>query len=218
VTLRTYTPVEEVAQCWQTSLAVPVALSAPEKTRWRVRHERGDELLVHREGSTCWARLAEPREPVTESSDWPTFAHAAPASDGGPAAQVLREVRSRLYLRCADAAELAALELTPADVLRLCARSRTNGLVLSASQPDGTVRVRVFTTSLGGHEDSATGGAVLGVGLLAAGRGVRGNLVVRQGPPDPARQGYLRLRLDSDTRVVLGGDVLPLMRGRLVQP
>lgn len=212
VTLRTFSPVEELAQCWQTALAVPVALGAADGQPWRVRHERGEELLVHREAEVSWAR-AESHRPVLEPTGWPAFVGADPEPGAEPV--LLRQARSRVHLRCADPRQVAAVSVTSADVLALCASTGTSGLVLSAPDGPRRYRVRVFTTSLAGGEDSATGGAVLGVGLLAAHVGVRGDLTAVQGPLDPAAQGHLRLRLHDDATVWLGGEVRTLMTGNL---
>ncbi|MFJ8623762.1 PhzF family phenazine biosynthesis protein [Kitasatospora sp. NPDC093550] len=215
VLLRTFSPVEELAQCVQTSLAAVVALGVPEGTAHRVRHLAGEELTVHREGPVVWARPATAR-PRPEETAWPDIVRADPDPDRPPV--VLRQARSRLHLGCADAGQLAALDIAAPDVLALCEATGTNGLVLSAAEDGGRRRVRVFTTSLAGAEDSATGGAVLGLGQIEARHGVRGDLTVVQGPADPARQGHLRLRLAGADEVLLGGEVLPLARGTLELP
>ena len=216
VVLRTFSPVEELAQCLQTSLAVLTALDVPDRTPWHVRHERGEPLTVHREGPVTWAHQATTDPPVLEEAPWPGFVGADPAASTPPV--IIRQARSRLHLSCADAGQLAAADIRAGDVLDLCARTRTSGLVLSAPDGPDSLRVRVFTTSLAGAEDSATGGAVLGVGTLAALAGRRGDLRVCQGPQDPARQGQLRLRVEADGSVLLGGEVTTLMTGRLATP
>ncbi|MGW1597184.1 PhzF family phenazine biosynthesis protein [Streptomyces sp. NPDC002343] len=216
VVLRTFSPVEELAQCLQTSLAVLTALDVPDRVPWRVRHEKGEQLLVHREGPVSWARHEQAGPPRLEETDWPRCAGRRPA--GAAPAVILRQARSRVHLRCADAGQVEAADIRAGDVTELCARTRTNGLVLSAPDGPGAWRVRVFTTSLAGAEDSATGGAVLGVGTLAALDGTRGDIRVRQGPPDPDRQGHLRLRVEDDGHVLLGGTVVPLLTGRLTHP
>ncbi len=213
--LRTFSPVEELAHCVQTSLAAVVALGVAEGTTHRVRHLAGEELTVHREGPVVWARPGTAR-PRLEESAWPDLVRADPDPDRPPV--VLRQARSRLHLGCADAGQLASLDIAARDVLALCEATGTNGLVLSAPGGGDARRVRVFTTSLAGSEDSATGGAVLGLGQIEAHHGVRGDLTVLQGPADPARQGHLRLRLAGADDVLLGGEVLPLARGTLELP
>jgi predicted PhzF superfamily epimerase YddE/YHI9 len=214
VVLRTFSPVEELAQCLQTSLAVLTALDVPDRVPWRVRHEGGEQLVVHREGPVSWARHEVAGPPGLEETEWPGFAGVKPVATAR--AVILRQARSRIHLRCADAGRLAAARIRAEDVLQLCSRTRTGGLVLSAPEGPGEWRVRVFTTSLAGAEDSATGGAVLGVGTLEALDGLRGDVQVRQGPPEAARQGHLRLRVGDDGHVLLGGTVMSLLHGKLI--
>lgn len=216
VVLRTFSPVEEIGQCLQTSLAVLTALDVPDRTPWHVRHERGEQLVVHREGPVTWARQEDAGPPELEEAEWPDFVRVDPALASRPV--IIRQARSRIHLRCADAGQLAEATVHARDVVDLCARTRTNGLVLSAPVGTDEWRVRVFTTSLSGAEDSATGGAVQGVGVLAALDGTRGDIRVCQGPRDPARQGHLLLRVEDDGTVLLGGEVMTLLYGRPVLP
>lgn len=211
IVLRTFSPVEELAQCLQTSLAVLTALGVPLGEPRLVRHQHGEPLVVVREAEVTWAREAEPAPPDLEEVAQPSLARVDLASGSAPV--VVRQARSRLHLRCADVAQLEGLELEPDHVLELCSRLGISGVVLSASGAEE--RVRVFTTSLGGREDSATGGAVLGLGQLIAATGVRGDLRVRQGPTERHRQGALRLRVQDDGQVLLGGSVHSLMSGGL---
>ncbi|MEW1690529.1 PhzF family phenazine biosynthesis protein [Streptomyces sp. NPDC091265] len=215
VTLRTFSPVEEIGQCLQTSLAVLTALDVPDRTPWYVQHEHGEQLVVHREGAVTWARSGGTGLPELEEAGWPDFVGVDPAVASTPV--IIRQARSRVHLRCADAGQLAAAVVRARDVMALCARTGTNGLVLSAPVGPGEWRVRVFTTSLSGAEDSATGGAVQGVGVLAALDGTHGDIRVCQGPQDPARQGHLLLRI-QDGAVLLGGEVMTLLYGKPVLP
>lgn len=212
IVLRTFSPVEELAQCLQTSLAVLTALNIPLGGPTVVRHEGGAPLVVLRESDITWAYESSPTPPELEEVTQPSFATIDLALATKPV--VVRQARSRLHLRCADVAQLELLELAASDVLDLCSRLQISGIVFSAAGSTEE-RVRVFTSSLAGHEDNATGGAVLGVGILASADGTRGDRVVRQGPSDPDRQGLLRLRLQDDGRVLLGGTVHSLMSGGL---
>ena len=60
IVLRTFSPVEELAQCLQTSLAVLTALGVPLGEPRLVRHQHGEPLVVVREAEVTWAREAEP--------------------------------------------------------------------------------------------------------------------------------------------------------------
>lgn len=210
IRLRTFSPVEELAQCLQASLAVVVALGLPAGRSYDVRHPRGEPLRVEREDSVVWACE---QSPVPHGDDvgieLPSW-----LSDQLASAPAVRtgQGRPRLLVRCSDD-DVASAVVERSAVRALCAREGVNGLVLFAHQ-EQTVRVRVFTTSLNGAEDRATGGAVLAVGAALRREGVQGELAVRQGGPDAEDQGHLRLRIDQE--VVLGGEVLTLARGRLV--
>jgi len=213
IVLRTFSPVEELAQCLQTSLAVLTALDVPVGAPQRVRHAGAQPLVVVREPDLTWAHETSPAAPDLEAVAKPSCLPVDLVP--GTAPVVLRQARSRLHLRCADVDQLERLELASSDVLDLCAQFQIAGVVLWASS-SSEERVRVFTSSLSGAEDSATGGAVLGVGILALDAGTRGDLSVRQGPPDPDRQGLLWLRLRDDGCVLLGGAVQSLMSGELL--
>lgn len=106
-------------------------------------------------------------------------------------------------------------ELDPRAELDICTESGVFGVVIASSVIDGGVRVRVFTSSLGGHEDSATGGAVIGVEILESVDGVRGDVMATQGPEDRARRGHPAVRMTGPFEVALGGEVRTLMDGRV---
>jgi predicted PhzF superfamily epimerase YddE/YHI9 len=213
ITLRTFSPVEELAQCLQTSLAALTALGVANGERRLVRHPRGEPLEVHREAGISWARETDPGVREQEPTGWPAFVAADPAIGAEPV--VLRQARSRAYLRLADDGQLLKLDIGATDVLELCHARDISGLVLSAVTAEGVLRVRVFTTSLSGREDNATGGAVLGAGRIAARDGLRGDVTVVQGPVEPDRQGHFALRLTSGGDVLLGGSVETLIVGGL---
>ena len=205
VTVRTYSPHEELATCLQTSLAVPVALGAGGGETWRVRHPAGPlEVRVEKgpAGLRCWVTDTgtdgEP-EPVSDLPGWLRTARVSR----------LRQGRSRLYAQLPDITAVPA-SFGAADVLQACHAHACTAVVFYAPAGEA-VRTRVFTTSLGGREDSATGGAAAGVGALLARDGRTGQVDVLQGPEDANRQGYLYLNLDG--RMEVGGDVQPLLSG-----
>lgn len=206
VTVRTFSPYEELAQCLQTTLATPVALGATDGETWRVRHPAGAlDVQVERatDGWLCWARDTDAAGEPTRVGDLPGWLNAA---------DVYRvpQGRSRLYARVPDVAELPVF--SSAEVLAVCRAYDCTAVVFFAEAAAETVRTRVFTTSLGGREDVATGGAAAGVGVLLARARRTGRIDVIQGSEEPAGQGHLVLSLDSERHV--GGRVLPLLTGR----
>jgi predicted PhzF superfamily epimerase YddE/YHI9 len=200
-TVRTFSPHEELAQCIQTTLATPVALGAADGETWRVRHP-GGVLGVRTEqtadGWLCWTAdtdtAGEP-ERVDDLPDWLRAADVHRVPQG----------RSRLYARVPDVDELPAFDVT--DVLAVCRAHDCTAVVFFGETGD-VVRTRVFTTSLGGREDVATGGAAAGVGALLAREHRTGRIDVVQGA---AERGHLLLSLGRERHV--GGRVLPLPEG-----
>jgi predicted PhzF superfamily epimerase YddE/YHI9 len=212
VRLRTFSPVEELAQCVQTALAATVALDTPEGGIQLVTQGPGTELEVFREEGICWSSRPQQGRPDIESVGRPSWLPAAPDR-----AVRLGAARSRLYLSLDSAADVLVAAPTSAQVLRTCAAMDCQGVVLYHATST-SVRARVFTTSLAGGEDTATGGAVLGLGQLLAAAGMTGRLPVTQGPAEPDRQGTLWLRLDPDPSACLvGGVVVPLLAGVLAR-
>ncbi|AKC38481.1 Predicted epimerase, PhzC/PhzF homolog [Mycolicibacterium phlei] len=211
VLLRTFSPVEELGQCVQTSLASIVALDLPSGRSHDVRHLTTEPLQVEREGDLVWAHSgstdADSHEEASTTPRWlvEQIGHADAVRVGG--------TRPRLLVRCDDINALSGAVVPAVAVRNLCTESRLNGLVIFGVHEAG-VRVRVFTTSLAGAEDTATGGAVMSVASLLRREGVRAEIAVRQGGTDLTQHGHLRLRIDD--RIALGGAVLTLARGRAV--
>ena len=83
VTVRTYSPHEELATCLQTSLAVPVALGAGGGETWRVRHPAGPlEVRVEKgpAGLRCWVTDTDTDGEPEPVSDLPSWLRAARVS------------------------------------------------------------------------------------------------------------------------------------------
>lgn len=208
VSLRTYSPVEELAQCIQTSLAAIVALDLPSGRSYNVRHPTSESLCVEREGSMVWARYRSlEADGTTEASKAPRW---VTEQIGQADAVRAGRVRTRLLVRCDDIVALSRAVIPAESVRMLCAATNLHGLVLYGVDGEG-VRVRVFTTSLAGAEDVATGGAVLAVAGRLREEGARGEIAIRQGGADKTQHGYFRVRIDDG--IALGGEVLTLARG-----
>jgi predicted PhzF superfamily epimerase YddE/YHI9 len=215
IRLRTFSPVEELAQCFQTTLAAVVALGADQGVPWRVTHEKGETVEVCRDGDVCWARHLVDDAGPAQRVDPPAWLNLRV----GRHEPVVRfgQARARLYVPCGSVAQLEKIAIEPVTVREACAATRCNGLVCYALDGPDRLRVRVFTTSLAGGEDRATGGAVLGIAIQLGRMGHRGELDVVQGGVDAADQGRMRLRVDPDVaRIMLGGRVDPILQGRLL--
>jgi predicted PhzF superfamily epimerase YddE/YHI9 len=204
LTLRTFSPLGEVALCIQTSLAAVVAAAAPLGEEWAVRHAGGGEVRVRREDwagtDRVWVRFAELPEAPEPLPGLSLRLGAEAVRMGGE--------RPRIAVEVPTAAALAKLAPSPDEVLGVCAEERVEGLVFYVLAGHGA-QVRVFTTSLGGAEDSGTGGAVAGVGRLLLERLRERQLHVVQRPGDPDLEGHMTLRFGAGS-LELGAEVEPL--------
>lgn len=204
--VRTFSPQEELVQCLQTTLATPVALGASDGETWQVRHPVGAlDVQVERVagGWLCWAV-------DTDTAGEPVRVEDLPGWLRGTDVHRVPQGRSRLYARVRDVGALPTFDA--ADVREVCRAHDCTAVVFFAEAAEGSVRTRVFTTSLGGREDAATGGAAAGVGVLLAREHRTGRFEIVQGPAEPAMQGHLLLSLDRQRHV--GGRVLTLLTGR----
>jgi len=124
--------------------------------------------------------------------------------------------RRRLYCPIGSLAALHAQVVTPERVKRVCADHGLNGVCLFTRQSADQVASRVFTTSLGGSEASATGGAALG--LLGCDRLLGLDLAetvrVEQGQAGSQLRGCLFARRQGE-QAQLGGHVKVLTQGSL---
>jgi len=124
--------------------------------------------------------------------------------------------RRRLYCPIGTLEALHAQVLTPERVKQVCADHGLNGVCLFHRQSPELVASRVFTTSLGGSEASATGGAALG--LLGVDRLLGLDLAetvrVEQGQAGSQLRGCLFARRQGE-RAQLGGHVKVLTQGSL---
>lgn len=205
-TVRTFSPHEQLAQCLQTTLATPVALGAAAGETWQIRHPAGalDVQVEHTaDGWLCWARDTDTTGEPTRVADLPGWLGAAEVHR-------IPQGRSRLYAKVPDVDTLPPFDA--ADVRAVCRAYDCTAVVFFAEAAEDTVRTRVFTTSLGGREDVATGGAAAGIGALLAREHRTGRIGVVQGAAEPAAQGHLLLRLGRERHI--GGRVLPLFTGR----
>lgn len=126
--------------------------------------------------------------------------------------------RRRVFLPVPLAEELDSIDIAPDVVLNICRSLKINGVVLFARLNASRLRCRVFTTSLGGHEDAATGGAVLGLSDYdrCFKLGLENVIQVDQGRLGAANRGTFFLRREMDAGPVwLGGRADVLVSGCL---
>lgn len=144
----------------------------------------------------------------------PNLANLVPLAPGAEAV-IVDSGRARLYRQVERWEDLAALAVEPAAVLRLCSDLQVKGVCFHARTSGPTVALRVFTISLAGGEDAATGGAVLGLSALLP----PGDWTIEQGHGRALNRGLLRLHAPSGrAEVAVGGAAEIVARGTLSQP
>ncbi|MBL8020351.1 MAG: PhzF family phenazine biosynthesis protein [Leptospirales bacterium] len=119
----------------------------------------------------------------------------------------------RRSFRRMNLAELDALQMDPAQVMQICKQHGLTGLCFYAAKSESEICLRVFTISLAGKEDAATGGAVAGLAVLVP----RGSWIVRQGSGGPLTRGELHLDSQTQEQIIsVGGRVEFVAKGSLV--
>lgn len=190
--IRFYSPSEALTVCYQALLAAAHVLGRSARFRLIDR-----ELDVELAGEQAW--VVTPRSAIVD--------RGTVLTPWGDEARVLDTGRKRAYARV-SAAQLDSLHLLPDVALNWLRGNALSGLCLLA-RGEGALRMRVFTTSLEGHEDVATGGAVAAIPALLD---EEGPFTIVQGT---ARRGVLHVRTRGGD-VLVGGRVEPLIVGRLV--
>jgi predicted PhzF superfamily epimerase YddE/YHI9 len=131
--------------------------------------------------------------------------------------------RSRVYRRLPHLSDLEEVWLPPDQVLAYCQDSQVHGICLFSLMGHRTMATRVFTTSLDGREDVATGGAVLGLLAYLARQDpgiTRGGdfWTIHQGQGPPHRRGTLFIKeLPEEQAVAVGGLTRVVAQGVLVK-
>lgn len=216
--VRFFSPEEgEMALCGQALVAAHAVLRAlgtasPEQplelsTSVGVVSTKGDPA----EPDVSW--FAVPRDNVRIVGK-PNLASSVAVAPGAEAV-IVDSGRSRLYRQVERSQELVALAIAPDAVLRLCSDLQVKGICFYARTSGSTVALRVFTVSLAGGEDAATGGAVLGLSALLP----PGDWTIEQGHGRALNRGLLRLHSPSGrAEVAVGGAAEIVARGTLAQP
>lgn len=190
---RFFSPMEELSVCFQALLAVAHVVG-------ELRSELlfGERVVaVERQDGRWWVRLGA--GDVVERGSLETPFGVGRIIDSG---------RVRAFVRV-EAARFEALEWLPSEALSWLRAHSLSGVCLVDAGVSGRVRLRVFTSSLGGNEDVATGGAVAGLPLVLG----PGRHLVEQGRAS-TRRGLLLAQGNGET-VSVGGEVLSLINGTL---
>lgn len=215
--VRFFSPEEgEMAFCGQALVAAHAVLRALGTARREpplelsttvgVVSTRGDPV----ERDVSWFAVARDNVRVIGKPD--------PASslplDAGAEAVIVDSGRARLYRPLLRPEVLASIAIEPDVVLRVCSDLQVKGICFYAHASGHTVALRVFTVSLAGGEDAATGGAVLGLSALLP----PGDWTIEQGHGRALDRGLLRLHAPSGgAEVAVGGAAEIVARGTLAQ-
>lgn len=212
---RTFSPYEELTFCTQTLLAGAACLQAGKDCPFETAI---GPVTVHRDEGQYWIRQdVDKARRLKDRSVLHRLGLEEQLLGGEPA--VTGVGRQRLYIPLRSPGILYRLTFSSEIILRECRRHGWTGLCFFALMDEGHVALRVFTTSLKGGEDAATGGAALG--LIGYHRfqslGLSERVRVEQGPAGSEKRGCIRLRWSSSSPSVwLGSPVDVLMRGTLV--
>lgn len=214
-----FSPFEELRFCTQTLLATEVVLRAEGTLA------PGEPLTARTLAGTVQvqrypdgvAYVGLPEEIATARAPRAGLPVPGPAQLAGPL--VIDTGRARAYCLLPEE-EIESVAVSPDAVRAYCAAEGVSGLCLTARRPDGSARLRVFTMSLDGAEDSGTGGAAGGVLAYWRRLGVPAPpvLAVHQGSGGPQARGELLVRTLDGGGTAVGGRVVPVASGRLSHP
>jgi len=228
--VRIFTPRRELPVAGHPMVGTAWVLRAAGRIEETARLETGAGILAVRvQGSVATAELGPPEAgPIVDGEEAGGATGVTPAAD--PPTQVWSAGVPQLMLPVADIDALTAARPDADAIAALGERDGWLGVSLYCvtGGEDGrlSVRVRHFAPQLGVLEDPVTGSAAaaLGACLAAAGRAdPNGNLemVVGQGI-EPGRGGEMAVRVRARRRapalIQIGGRVVPLFEGRILDP
>lgn len=219
---RTFSPHEELRFCTQTLLAAAAVnatiFDSNKSARFEYDTAEGP-VTVLTEGDGLWWVNAIP-DPAQTLIDLSVL-HRLGISDEyiGGTVCIAGIARRRLYIPLHSTEELYKLRLSPSDVISTCVELGINGICLFVVLRSDHIALRVFTTSLAGSEDAATGGAALG--LISYDQhyslGLSETIRVDQGHIESFQRGCLYVQQSRKSgQVRLGGFVDVLSNGSLV--
>lgn len=220
--VQAHSPAGPLSLCVQALLATDAVLREGSPGGGPISLRIGDRgLETRREGEMTW--LTYPAGGVGVSEDVPGLESLLGELPGE--ARPCRRVdagRVRLVQEVPEESLLELLEPSPNQVAGFCDAHSLDGVVLFTRMPDADagLRVRVFTTSLEGGEDAATGGAALALAayLEATGTPVNQRWTIDQGQGAPRRRGRILFERGSDDSFRIGGRVEAVAVGEVPLP
>lgn len=227
--VRIFTPTRELPMAGHPIVGTAWVLRAAERIGDRARLETDAGILpVRVRGS-----VATMDQPTPEAGALVDAAEAGAAAGVRPAPGPPARIWSTGVPQLMLATDLASLEAARPDPAALCALGERDGWlgvsIFALTEGQGErilVRVRHFAPLAGVPEDPVTGSAAGALGACLAASGMTGGdgdlkLVVRQGT-ETGRGGEVAVRVRSidgvPRRVQVGGRVIPLFEGRVLDP
>lgn len=221
--LESYSPVEPLKFCIQTLLS-SAAVQKRIAPNISVRSFATDvgPYVVEEDGfepNVWWVNVEVPSATVAPESLVSSLTELGFSTDTLRNAAAISGIgRRRIYLRLNSEDELANISLSAREVNLWCKKNDLTAICLFSIRSKESVRFRVFTTSLSGEEDIATGGAALGLLSVDSALGVSlsDRVVVNQGRGDSLFRGEILLERAKDGSLPkIGGLVQVLTEGAL---
>ncbi|GGK17551.1 hypothetical protein GCM10010965_08250 [Caldalkalibacillus thermarum] len=215
---RTFSPYEELTFCTQTLLASAAALEVTNDSDVFRFETAVGSVTVLRDGKYYWVKsVVEKVRPLEDLSVLPLLGLDEQMLNGELG--ITGVGRQRLYIPLRSQEVLYSITLSSGTIMHVCQMYGLHGICFFTVVDSGHVALRVFTTSLKGGEDAATGGAA--IGLIGYNRfqhlGLAEVVRVDQGHIESEKRGCMFIRHDSSTnQVLLGSFVDVLLRGNLV--
>ena len=215
---RTFSPYEELTFCTQTLLASAAVQYGHSTGFARFQYETAAGIAsVFTQGDGFWWIDATPDlvRPypdlaILKQLGIPEGALAGEICIGGVG-------RHRLYIPLATADDLYGIHLTPATIMQVCRELGITGISIFVKNNSDYILLRVFTTSLAGNEDAATGGAVLGLLGYNQYCSYPSTFRVDQGHRESTRRGCIYIKKDLENAcTLLGAKVDVLTEGTII--
>ncbi|TQR35965.1 PhzF family phenazine biosynthesis protein [Lysinibacillus sphaericus] len=217
---RTFSPYEELKFCTQTLLASAAVQYGQSIGFARFQYETAVGIVsVFTEGDGFWWIDSNP-DLVIPYSDIHGLTQLGISREVLAGKVCIGGVgRRRLYIPLATEDDLYSIRLIPSKVMHICTELGITGISFFVKLRSDYVLLRVFTTSLAGNEDAATGGAALG--LIGYDQycsfGLSSNVRVDQGHIESSSRGCIYLQQDSKSgRTFLGAKVEVLAEGSIL--
>ena len=218
--LLSFSPYEELRFCTQTLLATACVLHAKHGRNSHYLLTKNGTVHLNAEKENIWW-VSTQLQPTQEASDFLSqlkYLNISAECIQGDA-YVTGVGRQRLYIPIKSSEELHQIQLGRKQVMTFCTNYNLTGICLFVIHDSHKIEQRVFTTSLGGAEDAATGGAALGLLCCSRLRDCKNlKILVEQGQLETTQRGHLFIRVSHQAGYgEIGGRVEILSKGNFAR-